>query len=159
MTGEAPDGSRASSPAAGALPFTVRLVRWTDAEAALRAIRLAVFVVEQRVPEALEWDAMDAPSTHALAVAAAGAPIGCGRLLPDGHVGRMAVLAPWRGRGVGAAVLAALVELASERGHPRAILNAQVTAVPFYERYGFVTTGDVFDEAGIDHRVMTRDLR
>src|SRR5262245_5146930 len=92
--------------------YTVRLVEWVDAQAALRAVRHAVFVVEQRVPESLEWDDMDARSTHALAIDTKGAPIGCGRLLPDGYIGRMAVLAPWRNRGVGGALLVALVELA-----------------------------------------------
>ena len=139
--------------------FTIRLVRWNEADAALRAVRHAVFVVEQRVPEDLEWDAMDARCTHALAALHDGSPIGCGRLLPDGYIGRMAVLERWRGRGVGAALLRALVDLARERGHARAILNAQVTAVPFYARHGFVATGEAFDEAGIDHRVMLHSLR
>ena len=141
-----------------AAPY-VELVEWRgEAEAALRAIRHAVFVVEQRVPDELEWDDMDARSTHALARDAAGAPIGCGRLLPNGYIGRMAVLAPWRNRGVGAAILLALVELARERGHVRATLNAQASAVPFYARLGFRLTGEQFDEAGIDHRVMTLEL-
>ena len=138
---------------------SVRLVEWSDAEAALRAVRYAVFVVEQHVPEALEWDDMDARSMHALALADDGTPIGCGRLLPTGYIGRMAVLAPWRNRGVGAALLLALVDLARRRGHSRAILNAQAKAMPFYLRHGFVATGEQFDEAGIDHRVMARDLR
>ena len=88
-----------------------------------------------------------------------GAPIGCGRLLPDGHVGRMAVRAPWRGRGVGAALLVHLVALGAARGDARAILNAQVQAVPFYARHGFVVVGEPFDEAGIPHVVMERALR
>ena len=139
--------------------FTIRRVEWTDAEAELRAVRHAVFVVEQHVPEDLEWDEMDARSTHALAVLHDGAPVGCGRLLPDGYIGRMAVLRPWRRHGVGAALLLTLVDLARERGHARAILNAQVTAVPFYARHGFVATGEAFDEAGIDHRVMQLPFR
>ncbi|MEP7276930.1 MAG: GNAT family N-acetyltransferase, partial [Betaproteobacteria bacterium] len=92
--------------------FSVRLADWREGEPALRAVRHTVFVVEQRVPEALEWDDMDARSIHALAQDYDGAPIGCGRLLPTGYIGRMAVLAPWRRRGVGAALLLALVELA-----------------------------------------------
>jgi predicted GNAT family N-acyltransferase len=136
----------------------VRLVEWSDGQAELRDIRRAVFVVEQQVPEELEWDDMDARSTHALAYDAQGAPIGCGRLLPTGYIGRMAVLAPWRGRGVGGALLVALVDLARARGHSRAILNAQAQAMPFYERHGFAATGEQFDEAGIDHRVMARSL-
>ncbi|MEO5766600.1 MAG: GNAT family N-acetyltransferase [Casimicrobiaceae bacterium] len=139
--------------------FSVRLADWREGEPALRAVRHTVFVVEQRVPEALEWDAMDARSIHALARDPDGAPIGCGRLLPTGYIGRMAVLALWRRRGVGAALLLALVDLARERGHARATLNAQAQAMAFYARHGFMATGEQFDEAGIDHRVMARELR
>jgi predicted GNAT family N-acyltransferase len=138
--------------------FTVGTCRWTDAADALRGVRHAVFVVEQQVPESLEWDEADATSLHALAVDAAGEPIGCARLLPDGHIGRVAVLAPWRGRGVGSALLHRLVDAARAQGSARVILNAQVAAMPFYARYGFVARGDVFDEAGIAHCVMERAL-
>lgn len=138
--------------------FTLRTCRWTDAADALRAVRHAVFVVEQQVPESLEWDAADATSLHALAVDAADEPIGCARLLPDGHIGRVAVLAPWRGRGVGAALLRRLVDAARAQGSVRVILNAQVAAMPFYARYGFVARGNVFDEAGIAHCAMERAL-
>ena len=139
--------------------FTVRIADWTlDAEA-LREIRRTVFVVEQGVPESLEWDAVDPACVHALACDAALRAIGCGRLLPDGHIGRVAVLRRWRGHGVGAALLLKLVETAREAGHVRARLNAQVSAVPFYARYGFVATGEDFEEAGIPHRVMERALR
>ena len=138
--------------------FSLQLADWTRDGDALRAIRRSVFVVEQGVPEALEWDAVDPLCAHALACGGDGNPIGCGRLLPDGHIGRMAVLRPWRGRGVGAALLALLVELARERGHRRAILNAQKDAVPFYARYGFIVTGDEFEEAGIAHPIMERTL-
>ena len=138
--------------------FSRRLADWTHDGDALRTIRRTVFVVEQGVPEALEWDVVDPLCAHALAHDGDGNPIGCGRLLPDGHIGRMAVLRPWRGRGVGAALLALLVELARERGHRRAILNAQKDAVPFYARYGFIVTGDEFEDAGIAHRIMERTL-
>jgi len=86
-------------------------------------------------------------------------PIGCGRLLRDGHIGRMAVLRECRGRGVGAALLALLVALARERGNDRAILNAQTHALPFYARFGFMPEGLEFTEAGIPHRTMTLTLR
>ena len=72
--------------------FAVRICGWSDAATALRRIRYDVFVVEQRVPEVLEWDAADAPSIHALAEDAVGVPIGCARLLQDGHIGRVAVV-------------------------------------------------------------------
>jgi predicted GNAT family N-acyltransferase len=137
-------------------PFAIRVVRWQEGEEALRSVRHTVFVVEQRVPESLEWDDADAVSLHALAVDGNGMPIGCARLLPDGHIGRVAVLAPWRRRGVGAALLARLVDEADARGDARVIVNAQVDAMPFYARYGFVASGEVFEEAGIPHRVMER---
>jgi predicted GNAT family N-acyltransferase len=136
--------------------FEVRTCRWADASSQLRAIRHAVFVVEQRVPESLEWDDADAESLHALAVDANGEAIGCARLLPDGHIGRVAVLPSSRGRGVGTALLLRLVDAARTGGNARVIVNAQVDAMPFYARYGFVARGDVFDEAGIAHRVMER---
>jgi predicted GNAT family N-acyltransferase len=140
-------------------PFVVRVTDWHADTPALRHVRRTVFIDEQRVPENLEWDEIDARCVHALAEDARGAAIGCGRLLPDGHIGRVAVLAAWRGRGVGDALLSRLVDLARERGHARAILNAQVQAMPFYARHGFAAEGAPFDEAGIAHQVMTRALR
>lgn len=139
--------------------FVVRVTDWHADETALRHVRRTVFIDEQRVPENLEWDEIDARCVHAIAEDARGAAIGCGRLLPDGHIGRVAVLAAWRGRGVGDALLSRLVDLARGRGHARAILNAQVQAMPFYARHGFAPEGEPFDEAGIAHQVMTRALR
>jgi predicted GNAT family N-acyltransferase len=138
--------------------FTLRDVTWESGAAQLRAVRIAVFVVEQDIPEELEWDEHDAVSAHALALDRDGNPIGCGRLLPDGHIGRMAVLRDWRGRGVGGTILAALVGRAAERGMKRLVLNAQTHAVPFYARYGFAVFGDEFIEADIPHVAMARDL-
>jgi len=141
-----------------ALGFTIRIVDWADEEAKLRAVRLAVFVVEQNIPEEHEWDEHDAVSRHALAEDRNAVPIGCGRLLPDGHIGRVAVLSDWRGQGVGAALLERLIALARERGDRRVLLNAQVQAMPFYARLGFAPTGDAFVEAGIPHQKMVRVL-
>jgi len=143
---------------ANAHPFTVRLVDWSDADDGLRFVRRAVFITEQSIPEEMEWDEFDAVSRHAIAEDAAGAAIGCGRLLPDGHIGRLAVLSTWRGRGVGAALLRHLVDLARARGHARAVLNAQTRAMPFYARHGFVAEGDEYLEATIPHRTMARAL-
>jgi predicted GNAT family N-acyltransferase len=138
--------------------FTVRLGEWPRDEHALRAIRLAVFVIEQNVPEELEWDGIDAACVHAIAEDAHGAPIGCGRLLPDGHIGRMAVNRDWRGRGVGTALLERLVQLARAKGHPRVLLHAQTHAIAFYARAGFEPVGIDYLEAGIPHRTMQRVL-
>ncbi len=138
--------------------YSVRLADWGSAAAPLTAVRRAVFVVEQAIPETQEFDALDAPSIHALALDAEGAPVGCGRLLPDGHIGRMAVLPQWRGRGVGGAILVRLIETARLRGDARVVLNAQVQAMPFYARFGFTPTGAPFVEAGIPHQAMARSL-
>lgn len=132
--------------------------RWEVDQADLRAVRMAVFVVEQAIPESDEWDALDAPSQHLLARDAAGRAIGCGRLTPGHTIGRMAVLREWRGRGVGAALLRSLVEQARALGWLEAVLHAQVQALPFYARQGFEPFGEVYDECGIPHQRMRLEL-
>ena len=134
--------------------FRLRPARWPQDQAALRHVRETVFVREQKVPLELEWDGLDDQCLHMLAEDRDGNPIGTGRLLPDGHIGRMAVLREWRGRGVGSALLRALMEEGRKQGFETMILAAQVQAMPFYEKAGFVAEGDVFDDAGIPHRNM-----
>jgi predicted GNAT family N-acyltransferase len=129
----------------------------TDLEA-LRAVREPVFVVEQQVPIELEWDELDPRSRHVLARDTGGAPIGAGRLTPEHKIGRMAVLPQWRGRGVGAAMLTALTDLARTLGYGEVGLHAQVSAIDFYRRAGFQPYGDRFMEAGIEHQSMRRAL-
>ena len=136
---------------------TLRAADWIVDRAALRAVREQVFVREQGVAVELEWDEFDPLCQHVVAEAA-GQAIGTGRLLPDGHIGRMAVLESWRGQGVGSALLEALLHLARARGTRRVQLNAQSRAMGFYQRHGFVAEGEEFIEAGIAHRSMWRDL-
>jgi predicted GNAT family N-acyltransferase len=131
--------------------FRIRRADWHRDLPRLRAVREAVFVAEQKVPPELEWDEFDPTSLHVLAESEQGAPIGTGRLLPDGHVGRMAVLRAWRGQGVGDAMLTHLVAAAREAGMTELVLNAQTHAVEFYRRHGFGTDGEPFVEAGIPH--------
>lgn len=119
-------------------------------------VREAVFVREQGVPAELEWDGLDAAALHAVAIATSGHAIGTARLLDDGHIGRMAVLAPWRGRGVGSAMLERLLEAARDRGLPAVLLNAQTHAIAFYARHGFAREGSEFLDAGIPHVAMRR---
>jgi len=138
---------------------TVRVGDWSTDRAALQSIRHSVFVIEQDVPVELEWDGLDAQCTHLLAADADGQPVGCARVLSDGHIGRMAVLAPWRGRGVGRRLLQAAIAAAAAAGFEEAQLNAQTHALGFYEREGFIAHGPVFDDAGIAHRTMRRRLR
>jgi predicted GNAT family N-acyltransferase len=116
-----------------------------------------VFVEEQGVPAELEMDEMDVQCIHALAFDGERA-VGTGRLLPDGHIGRMAVLKEFRGKGAGGALLAKLMEAAKSRGDREVLLSAQVHAVPFYQAYGFELFGEIYEEAGIPHRDMRRDL-
>ena len=141
-----------------AMPVTVLICPWFEARERARAIRYTVFVEEQGVPVELEWDEWDEPSWHALALAEDGTPVATGRLLPDGHIGRMAVLGSVRGTGVGALVLEALMKKAAELGYPELVLNAQTHAAPFYARAGFAQVGDEFEEAGIPHVEMRKRL-
>ncbi|NJN40711.1 MAG: GNAT family N-acetyltransferase [Gammaproteobacteria bacterium] len=138
--------------------FSVRIESWPAAREAACRVRYTVFVEEQQVPPEIELDEWDAASEHAIATDASGRAIATGRLLPDGHIGRMAVLRDWRGCGVGAAVLAALLARAGELGIRDAILNAQTHARGFYARFGFAQTGAEFMEAGIPHITMALRL-
>jgi predicted GNAT family N-acyltransferase len=137
----------------------IRLLDWNEALPLARPIRERVFIEEQRVPRELEWDDRDARSVHALAFAGGLHAIGTARLLPDGRIGRMAVLREWRGRGVGTALALALIRRAAENGFEEVVLNAQLHAEPFYRRLGFIPRGPVFQEAGIDHVEMTLPCR
>jgi predicted GNAT family N-acyltransferase len=134
--------------------FRVEVVHWHARHGELHTVRRRVFIEEQGVPEALEWDHADPQCWHVLASAPDGTPIGTGRLTPEGRIGRMAVLEPWRRRGVGAAILEALLALARHRGCTRVRLHAQTHALAFYARFGFEATGAEFEEAGIPHRAM-----
>jgi predicted GNAT family N-acyltransferase len=125
---------------------------------AIRAVREAVFVKEQGVPAALEWDGRDGEATQLLAVGPHGEAVGTARLLPEGRIGRMAVLRPWRGRGVGSALLARAIEIARREGLTEVHLSAQSRSAEFYRRHGFVARGREFHEAGIPHRWMVLAL-
>lgn len=136
----------------------VRRATWDGDREAITAVRRTVFVREQGVPEAVEMDGRDAGCRHVLAVDPCGRAVGTGRLLPDGHIGRLAVLAPWRQRGIGHRLLGALMTEASRRGLDTVALNAQTAAVGFYEKAGFAVEGGEFLEAGIRHVAMSRRL-
>ena len=131
---------------------------WDSLRDHAQSLRVEVFVVEQGVPIELEWDEADEVSTHAVAYDEAGQVIATGRLLPDGHIGRMAVRKSARGKGIGSEVLAALLDEAKRLGYRELVLHAQTHAVDFYVKHGFQIEGDEFLEAGIPHRRMTLAL-
>ena len=135
----------------------IELLSWDQARAHAAPIRFTVFVEEQGVPREIELDGQDARSIHAVAFEDE-KPVATGRLLPDGHIGRMAVLRDWRGRGIGSALLDRLIAKAKKRGDPEVVLSAQVHAVPFYRAHGFVPEGGEYLEAGIRHQAMKRRL-
>jgi predicted GNAT family N-acyltransferase len=135
----------------------IELFSWEQARAHASPIRFTVFVEEQGVPREIELDEHDPVCLHAV-VFEDGDAVATGRLLPDGHIGRMAVLKAWRGRGIGAAVLNELIKAALKRGHREVALSAQVHAVPFYRAHGFVPVGEEYLEAGIPHQAMKRTL-
>ncbi|MFF7165195.1 GNAT family N-acetyltransferase [Streptomyces sp. NPDC008086] len=135
------------------------------------AVRKEVFVVEQGVPQEIEYDAYDAGAVHVLAVREDGLPLGTGRLLygeaaaakvdgeaPVGSLGRLAVTRAARGLGVGAALVRAIEDAARARGLEAVDLHAQTHALGFYERLGYVAYGPEFPDAGIPHRAMRRAL-
>lgn len=130
---------------------------WARLAADAGAVRTAVFVEEQGIPAELEWDAQDEHSLHCVA-RAGGRPVATGRLLPDGHIGRMAVLPEFRGTGLGSRVLTTLMDAAAARGDRESMLSAQVPVLGFYLRHGFVAEGDVYDEVGIPHQAMRKVL-
>jgi len=138
--------------------FAIRILPWSEALPLARPVREKVFVEEQGVPRELEWDEWDERCEHAVACDSKGRAIGTARLLPEGRVGRMAVLVEWRRRGVGAALLGALIALARERSMPRVTLHAQTHAAGFYRRFGFSERGGEFSEAGIPHVEMALEL-
>ena len=136
--------------------FSVAAGSWEDLGESARLVREAVFVDEQKVPRNIEVDQRDRVSRHVIARDGNGRAIGTGRLLPDGQLGRLAVRADWRGRGVGRALLERLLEEAERQDQRRLALHAQTQASGFYRRFGFVDEGPEFMEAGIPHRTMVK---
>jgi YbgC/YbaW family acyl-CoA thioester hydrolase len=147
---------------AGEAVLDVRIGSWEQLGQAARALREEVFIVEQKIPAALEWDAADAGAIHAVAFNRFDVPLATGRLILEegapARIGRMATSRLARSSGVGRKVLDALIDAARSRGVAVLTLNAQTSAQNFYLRAGFAPHGDVFEEAGIPHIEMRRAL-
>ncbi len=134
--------------------FKVCVDSWQHLEAACCMLREHVFIQEQQVPEDLEWDGLDEDAIHAIAYDPDGHAIATGRLLADGHIGRMAVLPEWRHKGVGSTILELLGQYSLERLGCKPWLDAQIQAVGFYRKHGYEEQGEAFIDAGIPHRHM-----
>ena len=136
----------------------IRLARWEKDADAIRAIRNSVFTVEQGISEDLDFDGRDHECVHVLAWLGDQETVGTARMLPDGHVGRIAVHKAWRGQGVGTRLVAYLIEVARERDLAEIYLHSQAQAAEFYARLGFEIRGEPFMEAGLEHVLMVRVL-
>ncbi len=133
-------------------------VQWSEQGERLSGLRERVFIEEQGVDRDIEWDGKDEIAEHFLALNEAGLAIGCARLLPEGQIGRMAVLAEHRQHGTGRRLLDLAVEHATTLGMNEVFLHAQTHAMNFYRKAGFQQTGDEFEEAGIPHVEMRLTL-
>jgi len=137
--------------------INIRVANWADDKTGLAKIRRAVFIDEQKVPEELEWDEEDIRSTHFL-VTIDDTAVATARLKPDGQIGRMAVLNEYRHQGIGQKLLQYVLQNAVSQNMKTLYLHAQVDAVPFYEKQGFSAHGEVFYEADIPHRAMSKNI-
>ena len=131
----------------------VEQVDWLDKQALIRPIREAVFIREQNVPVELEWDGLDPQCVQLLALSA-NEVVGTARMTVEGKIGRMAVLSGYRGLGVGKSLLSKMIQIAQQAGLPYVVLDAQVSAIPFYQPFGFEVVSESFLDAGIEHRKM-----
>ena len=138
--------------------FRIETADWSQDQAGLVGLRTEVFVVEQKVPDDLEMDEFDTISLHLKALDRDDRIVGTARLLPNQYIGRMCVARAYRRRGIASAMLQHFINHAREQEFDALYLNAQVSALPFYQRFGFVADSDVFIEAGIEHKHMTLNL-
>ncbi len=131
--------------------ITIAIVNWSERRAEITSVRRAVFVEEQNVPESLELDGKDPDCRHVLACDKLGAPVGTARLDAAGRIGRMAVLREHRRSGIGREILRVIMDYGRANGITNFRVSSQVSAIGFYEKMGFVSFGEEFEEAGIMH--------
>ncbi|PST95100.1 GNAT family N-acetyltransferase [Photobacterium iliopiscarium] len=132
----------------------VNIVAFDEAnKESIRLVREQVFIQEQHIDPEIEFDGLDTQAVHVLVVGGE-QPLGTGRILANGHIGRIAIMQAARGQGLGVKVVRALVEYAKQQGYPKVDLGAQTHAVDFYRKLGFTPYGDEFMEANIPHQAM-----
>ncbi len=141
------------------LKYSVKQANWIEHKESIQYIRTEVFIIEQHVPETLEWDGLDDSCIHVLAVSEQQKPLGTARLLNSGQICRMAVLKQARHKGIGTSMLHTLLDIARKLPLDSVFLNAQLQALDFYIKHGFMAVGPLFNEAGIPHRKMVHNLK
>jgi len=130
---------------------SVRIAIWENDKEELSKVRRLVFIEEQKIPKQLEWDGEDELSIHYLAEIETKI-VAVARLKPDGQLGRMAVLKEYRNQGIGHKLLQFIIKNLNNRKD--IYLHAQVSAIPFYKKHGFIECDDIFYEADIPHKEM-----
>ena len=135
----------------------IRSGEWEDLSQWCRPLRELVFITEQGITREEEWDGLDRRALH-FVLFADNQAVGTARLLPDGHVGRVAIHPEWRGKGLGQDLLRQVLLEARHQGHTHLMLSAQLHALSFYEQLGFTAQGEPYTEAGIPHRDMSCTL-
>jgi predicted GNAT family N-acyltransferase len=133
------------------------VVEWKDFKEKIEEVRVDVFVREQGFSEESELDTRDLVSTHIL-VFDGDESIGTARLLPDGHIGRLAVKSKHRNRGVGKIIMRKIMEVAKNKGLREVRLSAQVRVKDFYKNLGFTEYGKIYKEEGVDHIMMRKEI-
>jgi predicted GNAT family N-acyltransferase len=139
-------------------PFSIRSASWQADRADLQIVRRQVFIDEQGIPESEEWDDADENSSHVLVYSEKRDVVGTGRIEPTGKIARLAVIAEYRGQGVGSAILTRLLEEARRQGFSQVYLHAQTHALDFYKKFGFVNDEEIFSEGGIPHVIARLGL-
>ncbi|MDG2252468.1 MAG: GNAT family N-acetyltransferase [Methylophilaceae bacterium] len=133
-----------------------KLYSWNDAKKILMPIRRSVFIIEQLVPEALEWDDWDNKAKHIVLIFN-NIPIGCARLIFVDEIvrlERMAIIKSKRNQGFGSKLVYKIIQIAKNKNIKKIIISAQIQALYFYQKNGFIAEGKIYKEAGIKHIKM-----
>ncbi|HIF18424.1 MAG TPA: GNAT family N-acetyltransferase [Cycloclasticus sp.] len=138
--------------------YSVMQGSWSAMQTLASPIRFEVFVSEQGVPASIELDANDENNWHFIVLNAQNTAIATARLNTQGKLGRMAVLKPHRRTGAGQLLVTSICDHAKNQGMLSVTCHAQMSATVFYERVGFIKIGLPFDEAGIQHIQMLKEL-
>ena len=140
------------------MSYRILTSTYAQYQSGIQLVRRKVFIEEQGIDPALEWDKFDDGAVFAVALNPQDEVIGTARLLPQGKIGRMAVLIEYRRQGIASALLQQLLDVAKQQGHQHISLSAQQSVTDFYLKHGFAPIGQPHVEAGIPHQNMQRNM-